>query len=133
MAPTVPAALSYSEEHLILSNKLRKPMVEKLRRDRINSSIEQLKSLLGPAFLQQQPDCFLQAAFSKLEKAGTNLKIIKAVFFLKQQQQQPSSNLTCSVSQRYSRCVQEIKHFLSRDVVTPETTAEPFPEPAALL
>uniref|UniRef100_A0A7N6A8V6 Transcription factor HES-5 n=1 Tax=Anabas testudineus TaxID=64144 RepID=A0A7N6A8V6_ANATE len=42
--------------------QLRKPLVEKLRRERINSSIEQLKSLLGPEFLKQQPD-------SKLEKA----------------------------------------------------------------
>ncbi|KAK3536246.1 hypothetical protein QTP86_000149 [Hemibagrus guttatus] len=42
--------------------KLRKPMVEKMRRDRINSSIGQLKSLLAPEFLNQQPD-------SKLEKA----------------------------------------------------------------
>uniref|UniRef100_A0A671U252 BHLH domain-containing protein n=1 Tax=Sparus aurata TaxID=8175 RepID=A0A671U252_SPAAU len=42
--------------------QLRKPLVEKLRRERINSSIEQLKSLLGPDFLKQQPD-------SKLEKA----------------------------------------------------------------
>uniref|UniRef100_A0A671U3X3 BHLH domain-containing protein n=1 Tax=Sparus aurata TaxID=8175 RepID=A0A671U3X3_SPAAU len=48
MAPTITA--------------LRKPLVEKLRRERINSSIEQLKSLLGPDFLKQQPD-------SKLEKA----------------------------------------------------------------
>jgi hypothetical protein len=36
--------------------------VEKLRRERINSSIEQLKSLLGPEFLKQEPD-------SKMEKA----------------------------------------------------------------
>lgn len=43
------------------SGQLRKPLVEKLRRERINSSIEQLKSLLGPG-LKQQPD-------SKLEKA----------------------------------------------------------------
>uniref|UniRef100_A0A8C5D2U4 BHLH domain-containing protein n=1 Tax=Gouania willdenowi TaxID=441366 RepID=A0A8C5D2U4_GOUWI len=42
--------------------QLRKPLVEKQRRERINSSIEQLKSLLGPEFLKQQPD-------SKLEKA----------------------------------------------------------------
>ena len=42
--------------------QLRKPLVEKLRRERINSSIEQIKSLLGPEFLKQQPD-------SKLEKA----------------------------------------------------------------
>ncbi|XP_058487958.1 transcription factor HES-7.1-like [Solea solea] len=62
MAPTITAALTNSQEHLTLTHKLRKPLVEKLRRERINSSIEQLKSLLGPEFLKQQPD-------SKLEKA----------------------------------------------------------------
>ncbi|XP_035243204.1 transcription factor HES-5-like [Anguilla anguilla] len=106
MAPTVPAAMTYSKEHLILTNKLRKPVVEKMRRDRINSSIEQLKSLLGPAFLQQQPD-------SKLEKADV---LEMAVFFLKRQQQ-PVSSSSSPVSQGYSRCVQEIKHFLSREEV----------------
>ncbi|XP_064162362.1 transcription factor HES-5-like [Anguilla rostrata] len=107
MAPTVPAALTYSKEHLILTNKLRKPMVEKMRRDCINSSIEQLKSLLGPAFLQQQPD-------SKLEKADI---LEMAVFYLKRQQKQPVSSSSSPVSQGYSRCVQEIKHFLSREEV----------------
>uniref|UniRef100_UPI0037E79176 transcription factor HES-4-like n=1 Tax=Semicossyphus pulcher TaxID=241346 RepID=UPI0037E79176 len=62
MAPTITAAITNSQEHLTLTHKLRKPLVEKLRRERINSSIEQLKSLLGPEFLKQQPD-------SKLEKA----------------------------------------------------------------
>ncbi|KAL2091293.1 hypothetical protein ACEWY4_013556 [Coilia grayii] len=42
--------------------RMRKPIVEKLRRDRINNSIEELKALLGPQLLNQQPD-------SKLEKA----------------------------------------------------------------
>ncbi|POI33480.1 hypothetical protein CIB84_002770 [Bambusicola thoracicus] len=43
-------------------NKLRKPVVEKMRRDRINSSIEQLKLLLEKEFQRHQPN-------SKLEKA----------------------------------------------------------------
>jgi len=42
--------------------QLRKPIVEKLRRDRINSSIEQLKLLLEKEFQRHQPN-------SKLEKA----------------------------------------------------------------
>ncbi|XP_030276859.1 transcription factor HES-5-like [Sparus aurata] len=62
MAPTITAAMTSSQENLTLIHKLRKPLVEKLRRERINSSIEQLKSLVGPDFLKQQPD-------SKLEKA----------------------------------------------------------------
>uniref|UniRef100_A0A3B1JGV5 BHLH domain-containing protein n=1 Tax=Astyanax mexicanus TaxID=7994 RepID=A0A3B1JGV5_ASTMX len=45
MTPTVSAALIYSRDHLPLSNKLRKPIVEKMRRERINSK-----------FLKQQPD-----------------------------------------------------------------------------
>ncbi|TKC42933.1 hypothetical protein EI555_019463 [Monodon monoceros] len=42
--------------------QLRKPVVEKMRRDRINSSIEQLKLLLEQEFARHQPN-------SKLEKA----------------------------------------------------------------
>ncbi|XP_019214655.2 protein hairy [Oreochromis niloticus] len=62
MAPTTAAPMTTSTDHLTLTHKLRKPLVEKLRRERINTCIEQLKSLLGPEFLKQQPD-------SKLEKA----------------------------------------------------------------
>ncbi|KAK5933516.1 hypothetical protein CgunFtcFv8_013992 [Champsocephalus gunnari] len=54
--------MTNSQEPHTLTHKLKKPLVEKLRRERINSSIEQIKSLLGPEFLKQQPD-------SKLEKA----------------------------------------------------------------
>ncbi|KAI1890574.1 hypothetical protein AGOR_G00155080 [Albula goreensis] len=113
MAPTVPAALAYPKEHLILSNKPRKPMVEKMRRDRINSSIEQLKSLLGTELLQQ-PD-------SKLEKADI---LEMTVLFLKRQhqhQQGNSSSCSSAVSQGYSRCVQEIKNFLSKEEVTSQS------------
>ncbi|XP_023269788.1 transcription factor HES-1-like [Seriola lalandi dorsalis] len=78
MTPTITAAMTNSEEHLTLTHKLRKPLVEKLRRERINSSIEQLKSLLDPGFLKQQPD-------SKLEKADI---LEMTVCFLTQLQQQ---------------------------------------------
>ncbi|MEQ2298079.1 hypothetical protein AMECASPLE_001423 [Ameca splendens] len=78
MAPTVTAAMTNSEDHLTLNHKRRKPLVEKLRRERINSSIEQLKSLLGPKFLKQQPD-------SKFDKADT---LEMTVSFLTQQLQQ---------------------------------------------
>ncbi|CDQ56525.1 unnamed protein product [Oncorhynchus mykiss] len=110
MAPTITSAMIYSKEHLTLTNKIRKPVVEKLRRDRINSSIEQLKSLLGPEILNQQSD-------SKLEKADI---LEMAVCLLRQQKQyQPVSSSSCSapVNQGYSRCVQEIVRFLSIDEV----------------
>ncbi|XP_053172546.1 transcription factor HES-5-like [Scomber japonicus] len=78
MAPTITAAMTNSQEHHTLTHKLRKPLVEKLRRERINSSIEQLKSLLGPEFLKQQPD-------SKMERADI---LEMTVCFLTQLQQQ---------------------------------------------
>uniref|UniRef100_A0A3Q0S8B3 Orange domain-containing protein n=1 Tax=Amphilophus citrinellus TaxID=61819 RepID=A0A3Q0S8B3_AMPCI len=71
--------------------QLRKPLVE-----RINSSIEQLKSLLSPEFLKQQPD-------SKLEKAD----------FLEMTVPVDSA----AVDNGYSRCVQEVEHFLSKEEV----------------
>ncbi|KAM9362165.1 transcription factor HES-5-like [Symphorus nematophorus] len=106
MAPTITAAITNSQEHLTLTHKLRKPLVEKLRRERINSSIEQLKSLLGPEFLKQQPD-------SKLEKADILEMTVCVLRRLQQQNQQQHP----AVRQGYSRCVQEVEHFLSREQV----------------
>ncbi|XP_041745025.2 transcription factor HES-5-like [Coregonus clupeaformis] len=114
MAPTITSAVNYSNEQLTLSNKLRKPVVEKLRRDRINNSIEQLKSLLDPEILNQQPDF-------KLEKA--DILEMTICLMRQQQQNQPVSASSCSaaVNQGYSRCVQEIVHFLSKDEVKTQT------------
>ncbi|KAL7843250.1 hypothetical protein AOLI_G00247620 [Acnodon oligacanthus] len=109
MTPAVASAMIISKEHLHLNNKLRKPVVEKMRRDRINSSIEQLKTLLAPEFLNQQPD-------SKLEKADI---LEMTVSFLRRQQQKQLAFSTSStaVSQGFSRCVHEIVNFLSKDEV----------------
>uniref|UniRef100_A0A665XCZ1 Transcription factor HES-5 n=1 Tax=Echeneis naucrates TaxID=173247 RepID=A0A665XCZ1_ECHNA len=107
MAPTTTAAMSNSQEHLTLTHKLRKPLVEKLRRERINSSIEQLKSLLGPEFLKQQPD-------SKLEKADI---LEMTVSFLRRLKQLKQAVDSTAVDQGYSRCVQEVAHFLSKEEV----------------
>uniref|UniRef100_A0A3Q4BF42 Transcription factor HES-5 n=1 Tax=Mola mola TaxID=94237 RepID=A0A3Q4BF42_MOLML len=109
MAPTITAAMTNSEEQLTLSHKLRKPLVEKLRRERINSSIEQLKSLLGPEFLKQQPD-------SKLEKADILEMTVCVLRRLQQQQQRQAADLA-AVDRGYSRCVQEVQRFLSREQV----------------
>ncbi|XP_063065509.1 enhancer of split m7 protein-like [Engraulis encrasicolus] len=64
--------LSLSDKERI---KLRKPLVEKMRRDRINSCIEQLKSLLETEFHSQDPN-------AKLEKADI---LEMTVSFLKRQ------------------------------------------------
>ncbi|XP_051528492.1 transcription factor HES-5-like [Myxocyprinus asiaticus] len=99
MTPTI-----ISKEHLPLNNKSRKPIVEKMRRERINSSIEQLKCLLAPEFLNQQSD-------SKLEKADI---LEMTVSFLRHQQPVLDSS-SHAVNQGFSRCVHEIVHFLSKD------------------
>uniref|UniRef100_A0A1A7XAA0 Transcription factor HES-5 n=1 Tax=Iconisemion striatum TaxID=60296 RepID=A0A1A7XAA0_9TELE len=109
MAPMVVGQAG--RDHLTPAHKLRKPMVEKLRRDRINTSIEQLKSLLSPEFLKQHPD-------SKQEKADI---LEMAVSYLRswqqQKQQQQHSILTSGLmtaSDGYSHCIQEAVSFLSR-------------------
>ncbi|XP_041816069.1 transcription factor HES-5-like [Chelmon rostratus] len=108
MAPTITAAMTNSQDHLTLTHKLRKPLVEKLRRERINSSIEQLKSLLSPEFLKQQPD-------SKLEKADI-LEMTVCVLRRLQQKQHRALD-SAAVDQGYSRCVRQVEHFLSREQV----------------
>ncbi|KAF5899191.1 transcription factor HES-5-like [Clarias magur] len=109
MAPAITSSLTISNEHLPLNNKMRKPMVEKMRRDRINSSIEQLKSLLAPEFLNQQPD-------SKLEKA--DILEITVSFLRQKQKQQPAFSFSSpAVNQGFSRCVHDVVHFLSKEEV----------------
>ncbi|NWS69583.1 HES5 factor, partial [Crotophaga sulcirostris] len=97
-------------------NKLRKPVVEKMRRDRINSSIEQLKVLLEKEFQRHQPN-------SKLEKADI---LEMTVSYLKQQSQLQMKRFFHKSSQfdfreGYSRCLQEAFHFLSLHKVRTET------------
>ncbi|XP_028922142.1 transcription factor HES-5 [Ornithorhynchus anatinus] len=118
-------------------NKLRKPVVEKMRRDRINSSIEQLKRLLETEFQRRQPH-------SKLEKADI---LEMTVSYLKQQShlQVKAAGALHKTSQLdfkegYSRCLQEAFHFLSLHKVQTETQTKllshfqktPVPAPEGL-
>ncbi|XP_015503476.1 transcription factor HES-5-like isoform X2 [Parus major] len=110
MAPSN-ALIIHMEEKLLPreKNKLRKPVVEKMRRDRINSSIEQLKLLLEKEFQRHQPN-------SKLEKADI-LEV--AVSYLKQQSQLQDQktfihkNPEQDFNSGYLRCLKEAMHFLS--------------------
>ncbi|XP_076848117.1 transcription factor HES-5-like [Brachyhypopomus gauderio] len=112
MTPTITAARIYSKEHLPLTNKLRKPLVEKMRRERMNSSIEKLKSLLGPEFLKQQPD-------SRQEKADI---LEMTVQFLRQQHHSHTdSPCSTAANEGHSRCVQEAVNFLSQCQVQTES------------
>ncbi|KAM7006148.1 transcription factor HES-5-like [Tautogolabrus adspersus] len=98
-----PCSSTHSELSLHSSkdrHKLRKPVVEKMRRDRINSCIEQLKLLLEKEFHKQDPN-------AKLEKADV---LEMTVAFLKQQLQPQSPH-----GHGYSRCWKETLAFLSKD------------------
>ncbi|XP_063072300.1 transcription factor HES-5-like [Engraulis encrasicolus] len=103
MAPTFTSTAEHSKDYMSLSHKLRKPIVEKLRRDRINNYIEELKALLGPQLLNQQPE-------SKLEKADILEMTVCLLRRHLQQKKAPSA-----ASQGYSRCAEETVHFLSKD------------------
>ncbi|XP_063291889.1 transcription factor HES-5-like [Pelobates fuscus] len=85
--------------------KLRKPVIEKMRRDRINSSIEQLRMLLEKEFHKQHLP-------SKPEKAD----ILEMTVTLLQQhlagKTAPSSSQ--SYTEGYSKCLQVSEGFLSQ-------------------
>ncbi|XP_053307579.1 transcription factor HES-5-like [Spea bombifrons] len=85
--------------------KLRKPVIEKMRRDRINSSIEQLRTLLEKEFHKHQLP-------SKPEKAD----ILEMTVTILQQHLAGKSAPSSSQSYRegYSRCLQESERFFSQ-------------------
>ncbi|TRY87040.1 hypothetical protein DNTS_009146 [Danionella cerebrum] len=100
MTPAILASTSSREQ--LLTNKLRKPMVEKIRRERINSSIERLKCLLAQEFLKQQPD-------SRQEKADI---LEMTLDFLRRSQS--ARGCSSATADGRSRCVQEAISFLSQ-------------------
>ncbi|XP_063291982.1 transcription factor HES-5-like [Pelobates fuscus] len=108
-----PSTAVLSNHHKITTkekNKLRKPAVEKMRRDRINSSIEQLKLLLEKEFHKEQPNV-------KLEKAD----ILEMTVTYLRKQRLPNFNNPVHVKRElpmdfkdgYSRCYSEVLDFLS--------------------
>ncbi|XP_075461110.1 transcription factor HES-5-like isoform X2 [Ascaphus truei] len=83
---------------------MRKPVVEKMRRDRINSSIEQLKTLLEKEFQKHELP-------SKPEKAD----ILEMTVSFLQQHMAEKYVATSSHAHRegYSKCFQDTLRFLS--------------------
>ncbi|KAL4601497.1 transcription factor HES-5-like [Arapaima gigas] len=84
-------------------NKLRKPVVEKMRRDRINGCIEQLRKLLEKEFQQHDPS-------AKLEKADI---LEMTVSFLKKHLQPRAAGTVRAYSEGYTQCWKETLCFLS--------------------
>ncbi|XP_069804857.1 transcription factor HES-5-like [Dendropsophus ebraccatus] len=86
-------------------NKIRKPVIEKMRRDRINHSIEQLRILL-------EKDIQIHHQHSKLEKADI---LEMAVKYLQRQRQHcvsDSQNAQDLYYQGYYMCLKETVGFL---------------------
>ncbi|KAJ8370938.1 hypothetical protein SKAU_G00109660 [Synaphobranchus kaupii] len=117
------APCSYSADYSLKMSekerhKLRKPVVEKMRRDRINSSIEQLKALLETEFRKSDPN-------AKLEKADV---LEMTVSFLQQQLQPRSAAGQKGHSHGYSQCWRETLRYLSfgSKGVAPDPAAAPF-------
>ncbi|KAM4703121.1 transcription factor HES-5-like [Rhinophrynus dorsalis] len=96
---------------------IRKPVVEKMRRDRINSCIKQLRLLLEKEFQQHQPN-------SKLEKADI---LEMTVNYLKEHQLNVNATSYArksslqDFSQGYNRCLEESLQFLSYTEVQKST------------
>ncbi|KAK6472270.1 mRNAion factor HES-5-like [Huso huso] len=109
MAPINMCNLALSSKEKL---KMRKPLVEKMRRDRINVSIEQLKKLLQNEFKAHHPS-------SKLEKADI---LEMAVGYLRQNSQ-PASFKTPqhSYNDGFSQCLEETLRFLSFQDPTKES------------
>ncbi|KAM9176032.1 LOW QUALITY PROTEIN: transcription factor HES-5-like [Mergus octosetaceus] len=108
-----PSALSLEILTPKEKNRLRKPIVEKLRRDRINSSIEQLKLLLEKEFQRHQPN-------SKLEKADI---LEMTVSYLKYSRAFAASakSLQQDYCEGYAWCLKEALQFLSLHSANTET------------
>ncbi|XP_048411710.1 transcription factor HES-5-like [Stegostoma tigrinum] len=86
--------------------KLMKPIIEKKRRDRINSSIGQLKALLREEFQNQEPNMKMEKA-DILEMTVNYLRLHNQRMFTVTY----SKTLAQNFKEGYSRCLQEIQHF----------------------
>ncbi|XP_054451936.1 transcription factor HES-5-like [Anoplopoma fimbria] len=96
-------------------HKMRKPAVEKLRRDRINGCIEQLKVLLEEEFHKRDPN-------AKLEKAD----VLEMTVGLLKRRLRPQGG------DGYSRCWEETLHFLSTGSPEGSRPVTPTPPPSLL-
>ncbi|XP_041945124.1 transcription factor HES-5-like [Alosa sapidissima] len=101
--------------------KIKKPAVEKRRRDRINSSIEKLKLLLNSELKTHQPR-------SKLEKADI---LEKAVLYIKDSTRQrtsasPDTGPGKSYAEGYRRCLEETFCFFAGHTELKDSQAMPM-------
>ncbi|XP_044134297.1 transcription factor HES-5-like [Bufo gargarizans] len=111
MAPASAAVESCTSGQKSISSlrQLRKPVVEKQRRDRINSSIKQLRLLLEKEFQNDQ-------LHSKLEKADIlemTVNYLKQRHLLVNRTSTPAKSPFKDYSQGYNRCLEETLQYLS--------------------
>nr|XP_023693476.1 uncharacterized protein LOC111857162 [Paramormyrops kingsleyae] len=98
-APTVPAAMTSSKEHLAVADKLRKHIVE---------SCAEIPSAAAWSSFSQQPD-------SRQEKPDVLEMMVRFLIWHLQQRSVRRSSFTVAVSEGYSSCIQEVKNLLSQD------------------
>ncbi|XP_069097081.1 transcription factor HES-5-like [Pleurodeles waltl] len=113
MAPSITAVQILPSKQ---KNKLRKPIVEKMRRDRINSSIEKLKLLLEKEFKAQEANIKLEKA-DILETAVEYLARHRTVTIGQKSPQQ-------DYREGFSHCLKEALLFLSHHAATPRGPAQ---------
>ncbi|XP_075696848.1 transcription factor HES-5-like [Rhinoderma darwinii] len=92
-------------------NKIRKPVIEKMRRDRINHSIEQLRILL-------EKDIQKNHQHSKLEKADILEMAVKYLQRQTQRHMNDSQNSQDLYYQGYYMCLKETVGFLHNQEYT---------------
>ncbi|KAJ8016348.1 hypothetical protein DPEC_G00006280 [Dallia pectoralis] len=112
-----PCSTDFSLQHRRFADKdikIRKPIVEKMRRDRINNCIEQLKLILEKEFHKHDPN-------TKLEKADI---LEMTVSFLRQRLQMASSQRDFNESN--SQCWTESLQFQSESPKRDSTSFRPF-------
>nr|XP_009922897.1 PREDICTED: transcription factor HES-5-like isoform X1 [Haliaeetus albicilla] len=115
-----PSALSLEILTPKEKNRLRKPIVEKLRRDRINSSIEQLKLLLEKEFQRHQPNSKLEKA-DILEMTVSYLKYSRGEYIPLSSFATSAKSLQQDYCEGYAWCLKEALQFLSLHSANTET------------
>jgi hypothetical protein len=91
--------------------KIRKPLIERKRRERINESLNQLKTLVLEALKKDESSC------TKMDKADILELTVQHLQSMQQRHQQ------AKYSAGYEECASEVTHYISRTPVHPDLSA----------
>lgn len=91
--------------------KIRKPLIERKRRERINESLNQLKTLVLEALKKDESSC------TKMDKADILELTVQHLQSMQQRHQQ------AKYATGYEECAGEVTHYMSRTPVHPDLSA----------